>query len=103
MADNKQLKTARITGDTTGIDLPAKLQQFEAAIRWILGAPADTDLAEVISMLATGEITVSTSLALPSGPAVTAIHDEDDMVSDDASGLATQQSIKAYVDANSGL
>lgn len=27
------------------------------------------------------------------------VHDEDDMASDDAAGLATQQSIKAYVDA----
>lgn len=34
---------------------------------------------------------------------VTTILDEDDMSSDSATALATQQSIKAYVDANSGL
>ena len=43
-------------------------------------------------------LSASTSLTV-NGTAVTNIHDEDDLVSDDASGLATQQSIKAYVDA----
>ena len=33
---------------------------------------------------------------------ITALLDEDDMVSDSATALATQQSIKAYVDANAG-
>ena len=33
---------------------------------------------------------------------ITSILDEDDMVSDSATALATQQSIKAYVDANAG-
>jgi hypothetical protein len=39
------------------------------------------------------------SLALASGATVTAINDEDDMSSDSATALATQQSIKAYVDS----
>jgi hypothetical protein len=39
------------------------------------------------------------SLVLSSGSTVTAILDEDDLVSDSATALATQQSIKAYVDA----
>jgi hypothetical protein len=39
------------------------------------------------------------SLVLTSGSTVTAILDEDDLVSDSATALATQQSIKAYVDA----
>jgi len=39
------------------------------------------------------------SLVLGSGSTVTAILDEDDLSSDSASSLATQQSIKAYVDA----
>ena len=39
------------------------------------------------------------SLALTSGATVTAINDEDDMSSDSATALATQQSIKAYVDS----
>jgi len=44
-------------------------------------------------------ITGSTSLALATGATVTGIADEDAMGSDSATLLATQQSIKAYVDA----
>jgi len=39
------------------------------------------------------------SLSLTSGATVTAINDEDDMSSNSATALATQQSIKAYVDS----
>jgi len=39
------------------------------------------------------------SLVLASGSTVTAVLDEDDLSSDSATALATQQSIKAYVDA----
>ena len=42
------------------------------------------------------------SLVLASGATVTAVLDEDDMTSNSATALATQQSIKAYVDANGG-
>jgi hypothetical protein len=41
----------------------------------------------------------NTNLALASGATVTAILDEDAMTSNSATALATQQSIKAYVDA----
>ena len=44
-------------------------------------------------------ITASTSLTLASGATVTAINDEDAMGSNSATALATQQSIKAYVDS----
>ena len=47
----------------------------------------------------TGTLTVSTSLALASGATVTGILDEDNMGTNSATQLATQQSIKAYVDA----
>ena len=46
-----------------------------------------------------GAATLSTSLTLASGATVTAILDEDTMTSDSATALATQQSIKAYIDA----
>jgi len=46
-----------------------------------------------------GATTLSTSLTLASGATVTAILDEDTMTSDSATALATQQSIKAYVDS----
>jgi hypothetical protein len=49
-------------------------------------------------MLITGATTLSTSLKIGTGPTVTAILDEDAMGSDSATALATQQSIKAYVD-----
>lgn len=39
-------------------------------------------------------------ISLASGSTVTSILDEDDMASDSATALATQQSIKAYVDAS---
>jgi hypothetical protein len=44
-------------------------------------------------------LTANTSLSLASGATVTAINDEDTMSSDSATALATQQSIKAYVDS----
>ena len=44
-------------------------------------------------------LTANTSLALASGATVTAILDEDTMSSDSATAIATQQSIKAYVDS----
>src|SRR5210317_2159705 len=43
-------------------------------------------------------LTANTSLALASGATVTSILDEDTMTSDSDTALATQQSIKAYVD-----
>jgi hypothetical protein len=44
-------------------------------------------------------VTVGTSLALATGATVTGILDEDNMATDSATQLATQQSIKAYVDS----
>jgi hypothetical protein len=46
-----------------------------------------------------GALSSGTSLALATGATVTGIADEDDMTSNSATLLATQQSIKAYVDA----
>ena len=48
---------------------------------------------------ASAAATLSTSLALASGATVTGILDEDGMGTNSATQLATQQSIKAYVDA----
>ena len=47
-----------------------------------------------------GALSSATSLALASGATVTGIADEDNMSSNSATLLATQQSIKAYVDAS---
>ena len=48
-----------------------------------------------------GAVVFGTSLQITTGATVTTILDEDDMASDSATALATQQSIKAYVDGNS--
>jgi hypothetical protein len=48
----------------------------------------------------TGNTTVGGTLDIGSTTAVAGTLDEDDMASDSATNLATQQSIKAYVDAN---
>jgi len=60
-------------------------------------------LAENVDVTGTlsvaGALSSSTSLALASGATVTGIADEDNMASDSNTLLATQQSIKAYVDA----
>lgn len=47
--------------------------------------------------------TISFGTLTDATTSVTSIKDEDDMASDDASALATQQSIKAYVDNNIGV
>ena len=51
------------------------------------------------TMNVSGAATLSTSLTLATGATVTGILDEDAMGSDSATALATQQSIKAYVDS----
>lgn len=47
-------------------------------------------------------LTVGTSVNIASSTTVDGVLDEDDMVSDSATKLATQQSIKAYVDSQVG-
>jgi len=83
------LKTAAITasGDisTTGEVKTAKV--------------SFTDGDDAITIADGGGITANTSLTLASGATVTAINDEDNMSSNSATALATQQSIKAYVDS----
>lgn len=60
---------------------------------------AFTDGDDAITIADGGGITANTSLTLASGATVTAINDEDNMSSNSATALATQQSIKAYVDS----
>ena len=59
-----------------------------------------TDGDNAIVIVDGGGVTLSTSLTLASGSTVTSIKDEDDMASDSATALATQQSIKAFVAAS---
>jgi len=63
----------------------------------ITGATGITGAVDI-----TGSLTAD-SLQLTTATVITAILDEDDMASDSAVALATQQSIKAYVDGRSGF
>jgi len=69
----------------------------------VLTLPA-TDGQEVVGTTETQTLTnkTLTSAVLNTGVSGSAILDEDNMASNSATQLATQQSIKAYVDANAG-
>ena len=68
-----------------------------SAIGSTLIAPSNADL--ILSTSGTGIVHVNDSFKIGTGTTVTTILDEDDLSSDSATSLATQQSIKAYVDA----
>ena len=59
-------------------------------------APSNGDLT--LQTSGTGTVVINDTFKIGSGAGVTTILDEDDMSSDSATALATQQSIKAYVD-----
>jgi len=65
-----------------------------------LTAPTSADLT--LQTSGAGAVVVNDSFKIGSGSTVTTILDEDDMSSNSATALATQQSIKAYVDNNAG-
>ena len=71
-----------------------------SAIGSTLSAPSNGDLTLTTS--GSGSVVVDDTFKIGSGAGVTTILDEDDLSSDSATALATQQSIKAYVDANAG-
>lgn len=60
---------------------------------------ATTPAAGAFTTLSSSGLSTLASLTLASGATVTAVLDEDAMGSDSATALATQQSIKAYVDS----
>ena len=86
-ADN----TKRVSIDSTGLNIASGSLET-ATIDY-----TDGDVA--ITIADGGGVTNNVSLTLASGATVTAILDEDDLSSDSATALATQQSIKAYIDA----
>ena len=65
-----------------------------------LSAPSDGDLT--LTTAGSGVVLVDDTFKIGSGASVTTILDEDNMSSDSATALATQQSIKKYVDDNAG-
>jgi len=68
------------------------------AIGSTLTAPSNGDLTLTTS--GSGSVVVDDTFKIGSGAGVTTILDEDTLSSNSATALATQQSIKAYVDAN---
>ncbi len=108
-ADTFVVGTTTATGSSTG-DLSVTDAAFQAAAITASGDISTTgevktakvsftDGDDAITIADGGGITANTSLTLASGATVTAINDEDNMSSNSATALATQQSIKAYVDS----
>jgi hypothetical protein len=62
-----------------------------------LTAPSNADLT--LQTSGTGSVLINDTFKIGSGVGVTTILDEDDLSSNSATALATQQSIKAYVDS----
>ena len=62
-----------------------------------LSAPSNADLTLTTS--GTGSVVINDTFQIGSGAGVTTILDEDNMSSNSATALATQQSIKAYIDS----
>ena len=91
---------ATITGDTTG--------EITLAVTGVGSQTANlmtvelSDGTDKFTIAADGSVVIAEDLTLASGATVSAILDEDNMVSDSATALATQQSIKAYVDTQVG-
>lgn len=73
---------------------------FESADgRWVLADFICDELTTYGNATVNGNVDITGTLTFDAaGPAITVIKDEDTMTSDSATALATQQSIKAYVD-----
>ena len=95
-------------GDASAVDtkivFDGNAQDFyigldDSADDLIIGVGSAVGTTPAISITDGRAVTLNTSLTLASGSTVTAVLDQDNMSSDSATSLATQQSIKAYVDA----
>ena len=84
------------TAINTKADVNGSSTEAFSALSLTLGGTAITSTAAELNIL-DGVTATATELNLLDG--ITAVNDEDDMSSDSDTSLATQQSIKAYVDA----
>jgi hypothetical protein len=112
LAGNLDVNNFQITTDVTNGNVniqPNGTGNVQLAAIKVKGTTIYSDDSSIVNvneglivdgtLTASGAATLSTSLTLASGATVTAILDEDAMGSDSATALATQQSIKAYVDS----
>ena len=102
VADNDiDLGTSSLEFKDLHLDGTANIDSLVADTADINGGTADNVVigGSTAAAITGTTITANTSLALASGATVTAILDEDSMSSDSNTAIATQQSIKAYVDA----
>ena len=78
-------------------------QPHSAAVTNTLMLPAGAN-STLVSLVSTDTLTnkTLTSAVLNTGVSGSAVLDEDNMASDSATKVATQQSIKAYVDSTAG-
>jgi len=96
-----------------GIEASATADQTDAEIRTAVGAASDSNIftdadhSKLDAIEATADVTDATNVAAAGAvmesdattAAMSFVKDEDNMASDSATHLATQQSIKAYADA----
>lgn len=104
--DSVQESTSKVARS----DVPNDLAAAIIAIQTELGTDPAGSLTDVKTNLQTEHaadgthaVVTATSIDLGSSTVVSGTLDEDDLSSDSATDLATQQSIKAYVDAQTGL
>jgi hypothetical protein len=96
--------TTSISGDTISVALDATLTSLtsvtSAAI--VTNTISSSDSTSVVvndGLQVDGALDVGSNFTISNGTSINAILDEDNLGSDSATALATQQSIKAYVDA----
>jgi hypothetical protein len=91
--------TASGQTNTVALDADITLTSVTATTLATTNLKANDGTASATIANGTGALTVSSSLTLASGSTVSAILDQDGMDDDSDTALATQQSIKAYVDS----
>ena len=88
--------TSSVAGDSLTFGLDANITVNQ------IGALDSTAINITSPVYVTGALNTDTSLQIAGSTVITSILDEDNFASNSDTALATQQSIKAYVDANAG-